>query len=109
MEERVIEEVSLKDVIYCEVDNPLLLPQPEHSLPLDPLEARISRRLKKLNTFENLTKYIEQTIRQLERRQIAESVTKVLKVERPRGLASGEVRVTIGFENGMGLKPITFS
>lgn len=47
--------------------------------------SRVDRKLKKLESFEVLTKYIEYTIRQLEKKQIAESVSKIVRVEKSKG------------------------
>ena len=107
IQKRVIQEISIQDVIYCEADSPLLFPQ-EEIFQKDFLSTRINNKLNKLANFQILTRYIEFTVKQLERRQIAESITKILKVEKPRTYG-GEARITLCFEQGMGLRPLVVS
>jgi hypothetical protein len=67
LEERVLQETSLQDTLFCE-SGPSSLPIQAHAphlLPQDPLANNISRKLAKLQTFQLLTTYIEYTIRQL--------------------------------------------
>lgn len=66
---------------------------------------KMERKLAKLAAFETQTTYIEYIINLLERKQIAESVSKLYRLERQKG----EVRVTLHFEEAMGIKPITIS
>ena len=85
IEKRVGIEVHLQDIIYCEANSELLFHDENQMINQnednsEDVSAKIQRKLQKLETFQVLTKYIEYTIRQLERRQIAESVTKILKV-----------------------------
>ena len=99
LEQRVAQEAELQDIIYCEPST-----SAEQSIPLSPIQSsRIDRKLSKLENFEILSKYIEYTVRQLEKRQIAESVTKILRLEKSKG----ETRFVLAFEEAMGIKALT--
>ena len=57
MEERVVEEIAVQEVIHCEAKSPLYM-QREERPRMDPLSARIDKKLEKLANFQILTKYI---------------------------------------------------
>lgn len=43
-------------------------------------ESKLARRLEKMDTIDDQAKFIKYTIRQLEKKQIAESVSKLQRV-----------------------------
>jgi hypothetical protein len=65
----------------------------------------MSHKLAKAESFQAQTQYIEYAVRQLERKQIAESITKLQRVEKVKG----EIRVLLVFEEAMGIKPLLVS
>ena len=99
LEERVEAEIALQEVVFCSAG------EEEPAQLVEQGEGRAERRLAKMQGFDLQTKYIEYTIRQLERKQVAESVAKLQRVERSKG----ETRVQLVFEEAMGIKPITVS
>lgn len=91
-------EMTLQEVYYCDDHEPDIHNKVGES-------ESMSHKLAKAESFQAQTQYIEYAVRQLERKQIAESITKLQRVEKIKG----ETRVLLVFEEAMGIKPLLVS